>query len=68
MDLDPRTVAVLAGAAEAIHASIQSHNRAREVHRREVKRLHRALEQLDREAQRLGVRLEITQTPRRESQ
>lgn len=66
--MDPRTVAVLAGAAEAIHASIESHHRLREVHRRQAKRLYGALEELRREAERQGIRLEITQTPRRESQ
>lgn len=68
MDLDPRTVAAIAGAAEAIHASIQTHRRAQEAHRRERKRLSIALESLRREAERHGVSLEITQTPRRESQ
>lgn len=66
--MDHRTVAVLAGAAEAIHASIESHHRQREVHRRQAKRLYVALEELRREAERLGVRLEITQTPTKESQ
>ena len=63
--MDPRTIAVLAGAAEAIHASIGTHNRAREAHRREVRRLHKALDQLHQEAARLGVPIEITQTPRK---
>lgn len=63
--MDRRTIAVLAGAAEAIHASIAMHNRAREAHRREVRRLHAALDQLTREAERLGVPIEITQTERR---
>lgn len=66
--MDHRTIGVLAAAAEAIHSSIATHNRAREAHRREARRLHRALDQIHKEAERLGIRIEITQTPRRESQ
>lgn len=63
--MDHRTVAVLAGAAEAIHASRQTHKRAQEAHRREARRLSKALEELVRECERHGIHLEITQTPRR---
>lgn len=67
--MDRQTIAVLAGAAEAIHASIATHNRAREAHRREARRLHAALDQIHKEAERLGIRIEITQAPpRRQSQ
>ena len=66
--MDHRTIAVLASAAEAIHASRQTHRRAQEAHRREGKRLSKALDQIQQEAERLGIRIEITQTPRRESQ
>ena len=63
--MDPELIAALAAAAEAIHASIETHKRAQEAHRRQRKRLSKALEVLIREAARHGVRLEITQTPRR---
>jgi hypothetical protein len=62
--MDHRTIAVLAGAAEAIHASIESHNRSREMHRRQAKRLHATLDEIKAEAKRLGISIEITQTGR----
>lgn len=66
--MDHRTVAALAGAAEAIHASAQAHKRAEAAHRRQAKRLRVALDVLREECERNGIRLEITQTPGRESQ
>lgn len=63
--MDPELIAALAAAAEAIHASIETHKRAQEAHRRQRRRLSIALEGLHRAAERQGVRLEITQTPRR---
>lgn len=62
--MDPRTTAVLASAAEAIHASRQTHRRAQEAHRREVRRLSIALDLVLAEAKRLGIPIEITQTRR----
>lgn len=66
--MDHRTVAAIAGAAEAIHASVQTHKRAQEAHRRQARRLSKALEELRRECERHGISLEITQAPGRESQ
>lgn len=66
--MDPRTVTALAAAAEAMHASLQTHKRAQEAHRRQARNLRKALDQVTHEAERLGIRIEITQTPRRQSQ
>lgn len=66
--MDHRTVAALAGVAEAIHASRQTHKRAQEAHRRQARRLSKALEDLSRELERHGVVLDITQAPTKESQ
>lgn len=63
--MDRQTIASLVGAAEAIHASLEVHRRAQEAHRRQRKRLSKALEELRRECERQGIHLEITQTPRR---
>jgi hypothetical protein len=63
--MDHRTAMVLASAAEAIHASREIHRIAQESHRRQVKRLSNALDEVLAEAKRLGCPIEITQTKRR---
>lgn len=63
--MDHRTIAVLAGAAEALHASLEIHRIAQESHRRQSKRLAKALDEIQAEAKRLGCPIEITQTKRR---
>ncbi len=66
--MDHKTVAVLAAAAEALHASARAHKRAADAHRKQARRLYTALSLVERECDRLGIHLEITQTPGRESQ
>jgi hypothetical protein len=61
--MDTRTVTVITAAAEAIHASARAHKRAEAAHKREARRLMQALSLLRGEAARLGIRLEITETP-----
>jgi len=63
--MEHRDYAAIAAAAEALHASIQIHKTAQESHRRQVKRQSIALEELRALCERLGIPLEITQTPRR---
>ena len=63
--MDHRTIAVLASAAEALHASLDIHRIAQESHRRQSRRLSKALDEVLAEAKRLGCPIEITQTKRR---
>lgn len=66
--MEHHDIAVIAAAAEALHASVQSHKKAQAFHRRQAQRDARALEALRGICDRHGIRLKITQTPRRESQ
>lgn len=63
--MEHHDIAAIVAAAEALHASIQTHKRAQEAHRRQARRQSKALEELRAVCERYGIRLAITQTPRR---
>jgi hypothetical protein len=58
----------LVNAAQAVYAAARTHKRSEIAHRRQARALMGEFHRLQRECQRLGITVEITETPRRASE